>query len=126
MAEGLQVVSTEALGDNIGMENRLQLAARFVSETIVDSHGGEGMSERPAQALGGLGRVAVGDGAVGVFKECGGFVLVELDGSHWLKVFSLQYGCGQLGRWLICFCGYGFRVQFVGATARERFCELMP
>ena len=86
LPEGFEVVTLEALSKNIGLHHMVQLATGVMVAAVVDGHGGEGMGERPSEGHGGLRRVAVTDGVVGALEEFGGFGLVELDGSHLLKI----------------------------------------
>ena len=86
LPEGFEVVTLKALSKYIGLDHILQLTTGVVVAAVVDGHGGEGMGERPSEGHGGLRRVAVADGMVGALEEFGGFGLVELDGSHLLRL----------------------------------------
>ena len=123
LPEGFEVVTLEALPNDIGMHHMLQLATGVVAASVVDSHGGEGMGERPPEGHSSSGRVAVADGVVGVLEEFGGFGLVELDGSHLLRVCSLKSGCDLLDWWLVCCFGNGFWVSLSALRPKSVFAN---
>ncbi len=100
LPEGFEVVTLEALSKYIGVHHLLELATGVVAASVVDGGGGEGMGKRPSEGHGGRERVAVADGVVGALEEFGGFVLVELDCSHLLRVCSLKSGGDQLVNWI--------------------------